>query len=449
MGKAVNALLKYQHSDDCYTVPFDEVRALQLAAMNERLQEHVDRIQLVRFRANDAGVAEICDYSGVVPLLLPHTAYKSYPESFLIDEKWDKLTKWLGTISAYPYDGVDLDGVAGIDDWIARLERAGHYVSCSSGTTGKAAMLSASRYDIDLLPADNIRACTWATGIPPARDRHFFSLAPVANLARNNAIIRETCQAYGKPDVTHFRLPVPSITIGSMTQMIVLRKAISEGTAMPAEIAAYESTVASREKEFDDAIGIAVDALIQARGEKLFLMGMWGSLYQLAAALRQRGFGGKDFELDNMMYVGGGLKRAQVPPDYREIVHETFNVRPEHNYQLYSMQEINTVMPRCHKGGRYHVPPWLICLPLNKDADALLPMDRGEVQGRACFFDLSLDARWGGVISGDRIEVDFGPCQCGAQTPSIRDSIVRYADLEGDDKISCSGTVDAYVRGVA
>ena len=76
-------------------------------------------------------------------------------------------------------------------------------------------------------------------------------------------------------------------------------------------------------------------------------------------------------------------------------------------------------------------------------------MDQGEVQCRAGLFDLSMDGRWGGVISGDRIEVDFGPCACGAATPSIRDTIVRYADLEGDDKIGCAGTIDAYVRGLS
>ena len=42
-----------------------------------------------------------------------------------------------------------------------------------------------------------------------------------------------------------------------------------------------------------------------------------------------------------------------------------------------------------------------------------------------------------------------GPCACGSKGPSIRDNVVRYADLEGDDKIGCAGTVDAYVRGVA
>ena len=60
-----------------------------------------------------------------------------------------------------------------------------------------------------------------------------------------------------------------------------------------------------------------------------------------------------------------------------------------------------------------------------------------------------MDGRWGGVISGDKVQIDFSPCACGAKGPSIRDNVTRYADLEGDDKIGCAGTVDAYVRGVA
>jgi len=33
--------------------------------------------------------------------------------------------------------------------------------------------------------------------------------------------------------------------------------------------------------------------------------------------------------------------------------------------------------------------------------------------------------------------------------PSIRNDIVRYADLEDNDKIGCAGTIDAYVRGMS
>src|SRR2546430_396032 len=163
---------------------------------------------------------------------------------------------------------------------------------------------------------------------------------------------------------------------------------------------------------------------------------MWGILYKVAEEVRNRGYSAKDFHPENTMFVGGGLKRAQLPPNYREYVYDTFNLAPKRNYQMYGMQELNSSLPRCQKGGRYHIPPWVICLPLNKNGDQLVPgVGKGQVEGRAAFFDLSLDARWGGVISGDHIHVNFGPCECGNASPSIRDDIYRYADLEGDDKI--------------
>jgi hypothetical protein len=446
---AIERLLAYQHSPECYTVSFAEVRDLQIAAMNERLEERRDTIKLVAMRAGQANIKEIRDFADAVPLLLPHTAYKSYPESFLIGEKWDKLTKWLGTVSTYPLDDVDLTGITDIDDWIVHLEQAGHYVSCSSGTTGKSAMLIASKADMEWTGKDSVVACAWGTQTEPAQDRYVFSMAPIADVPRNHAIMDSLHGAFGRPDVERFRYPVPPIKVGSITRMIALRKAIADVTARPADIAEYENTGAERQKALDGAIGVTVEALLKVRGEKLYLTGMWGNLYKVAVAMRERGFSGKDFHPDNLMYVGGGLKREELPPNYREFVCETFNISPRHNFQIYGMQELGSVAPRCSEGGRYHLPPWLVCLPLNKEADALLPMDQGEVQCRAGLFDLSMDGRWGGVISGDRIEVDFGPCQCGAATPSIRDNIARYADLEGDDKISCAGTIDAYVRGLS
>ncbi|CAH2917693.1 MAG: hypothetical protein CPSOU_3107 [uncultured Paraburkholderia sp.] len=61
--------------------------------------------------------------------------------------------------------------------------------------------------------------------------------------------------------------------------------------------------------------------------------------------------------------------------------------------------------------------------------------------------DLLADGRWGGVISGDKVTVEFGHGIDGVRTPIIRD-VVRYRDLPGgDDKLSCAGTIDAYVRG--
>src|SRR5690606_33524602 len=147
-GKNCDELLSVAATPEAY-VPYQDVREKQVAAMNERLQEQGLGIKLVSLRAKDAGITEIKKLEDVVPLLLPHTAYKSYPESFLTVKKWDRLTKWLGTISAYPTDNVDLSEVKEIDDWVEACARAGHFVACSSGTTGKSAMLIASQADID------------------------------------------------------------------------------------------------------------------------------------------------------------------------------------------------------------------------------------------------------------------------------------------------------------
>ena len=449
MGAAVERLTRFVHDGKRNSVSFEEVREAQIEAMNERFQERKDKIKLVGFRAKEAGITEVRDRADILPLLLPHTAYKSYPESFLIEGKWDRLIKWLGTVSSYPLTNVDLDGIVDIDHWIERLQEAGHYVSCSSGTTGKSAMLIGSAADMAWAKLDSVSSFAWGSGVKPAEDRHMFGLAPVASVPRNHAIRDALRAAYCAPDSTPFDYPVPPITVGSITRMIALRKAIADGTAMPGDIAEFEATSAAREKALEAAVDIAADALIVARKEKLYVSGLWANLYKVAEAVHERGYSAKDFHPENTIYVGGGLKRAALPSDYREYVYETFNIAPERNFQMYGMQELGSGIPRCQTGGRYHIPPWLVCLPLSRDGDELLPMTGGEIEGRAAFFDLAMDGRWGGVISGDKMMVDFSPCECGSPTPSIRDNVARYADLEGDDKIGCAGTVDAYVRGLS
>ena len=245
------------------------------------------------------------------------------------------------------------------------------------------------------------------------------------------------------------RIGIPPLTIGSITGMVSLRKAIADGTAQPDEIAAFDEESVRRQKALDNGRHLAADDVIAKRADKLYLTGMWANLHQLAVEVRNRGYSGKDFHPENAVFLGGGLKRAELPADFKKFVYETFNLQPNFIYQMYGMQELNSSFPRCQKGQRYHLPPWVVCLPLNKNGDELLPVGEGKVEGRAAFFDLSMDGRWGGVISGDHIEVDFSPCACGSSSPSITDNIVRYSDLEGDDKIGCAGTVDAYVRGVS
>jgi hypothetical protein len=449
MGEAVLRLTRLVEADNRYDIPFAELRDAQISAMNERFQERKGQIKLVGHRAGEAGVTEVRSHEDVVKLLLPHTAYKSYPESWLLGKRWDRLSKWLDTVSTHRVALDKVSDAVEVDGWIEKLADNGCFVSCSSGTTGKSAMLVASQKDLDWCKKEAVATYSWGSGVKPARDRRIFGMAPVASVARNLASGEAYTAALQDPNFERFAYPVPPITVGGLTQMVVLRKAIADGTAQPGDIAAFEEISAARQRAVDAAVGITAQAVVEARHSKLHVSGLWAGLYNVAKAVRDMGYAAKDFHPENSIYVGGGLKRAKLPVDYREFVYETFNIRPERNYQNYSMQELHSGMPRCREGGRYHVPPWVVPLILDKTGDRLLPMIDGEYEGRAGFFDLSLDGRWGGVISGDKISIDFGPCACGGKGPSIRDTIVRYADLEGDDKIGCAGTVDAYVRGVA
>jgi hypothetical protein len=450
MGAAVDELMGMVSAPDRFAHSAADLHATQIAALNERFQERQSSIKLLARRAEEAGTGRIASLDDMVPLLFPHTAYKSYPESFLIEQKWDRLIKWLCTISPHEIVPIKTADISDIDDWIARLEANGNYISCSSGTTGKSAMLIASQQDMDWSRIDTVNVFAWGAGVEPAQDRRVMGLAPVAAVPKNRIIGEAQLAAFGDPARPRFSYPVSPITVGALTSMVVMRKKMADGTALPQEIAAFEATSQARAAEMAAAVDIAAAALIEVRTEKLMISGMWNSLYQVAKAVRDRGYAAQDFHPDNCIYVGGGLKRAQLPEDYQAFVHETFNIPEGRHFQNYSMQELNSGMPKCRDGGRYHVPPWIVPFILNQEGDALIPRDgNSEVTGRAAFFDLSLDGRWGGVISGDRVSLDYGPCACGNAGPSIRDDIARYADIQGDDKIGCAGTVDAYVRGLS
>lgn len=449
MTSAVERLTQLVSAEDRFSYPASAIQATQIEALNECFQERRARIKLLGHRAGETSVSTVRSIEDMVPLLFPHTAYKSYPESFLLEQRWDRLTKWLGTVSPYPIRSIDMTNIVDIDDWIDRLAAAGHFISCSSGTTGKSAMLIASKKDMDWSKIDTVNVFSWGSGVKPAQDRMIIGCAPVATVPKNTAIAEAQYAAYSSPAWPRYQYPVPPITVGSLTRMVVMRKAIADGTARPGDLAEFEATSKARQAAVDAAVGITAEEIIRHRDKKLMLAGLWSGLYQVATAVRERGYSAKDFHPDNCIYVGGGLKRAQLPPDYQQYVHDTFNIPAGRHFQNYSMQELNSGMPKCRAGGRYHVPPWVVPMILNKAGDALLPQSGGEIEGRAAFFDLSLDGRWGGVITGDRISLDYSPCACGNAGPSIRDNIARYADLEGDDKIGCAGTIDAYVRGVA
>jgi hypothetical protein len=430
--------------------PFDHAHSdildRQLAAIDERFQDRVGRIKLLKNRAEEGEISEVRSMADVVPLLFAHTAYKSYPESWLIEGKWDRLGKWLDTVSTYRVEPMDTSAIKGLDEWLALLEQHDHYVSCSSGTTGKCAMMNATAADLAFCGQALLKSLIWS-GLAPNHDRVVISAGQVAATPRNAATGRPMYEAMTVPNVAPFKPDLPPITIGGITEMVVLRKKIADGTALPSDLAYYEEEAARRAAITEASIDQAVDRFIEYRHQKIHIGGMFPALYAAADRIRARGYSGKDFQ-ENSAFFSGGLKRAQVPADFLETIFEVFNLSWDRVCHGYGMQEANTMAIKCSHG-RYHMAPWVMLLLLNESGEELIEPDlEGEVEGRAAFFDLSLDGRWGGIISGDKIRATWAKCGCGNRSPSIADDIQRYADMASGDKIACAGTIDAYVRGV-
>ena len=446
MPSALDRLVSLRDAPERHDIPLEDVQSLQIEAANERFESRIDAIPLLRNRAGSAGISKVTSAGDLVPLLFAHNTYKTYAEPWLQEGQWDRMAKWLQTVSTYQADGRSFTEVADLDDWVTQLEEQGLYVGCSSGTTGKPAMLGSTRTDLEFSAKANVSGFAWATGVVPAQDRKVLGLGPRMKVARNEFIRDALVAAFASPDEETYQLPVPIITVSSIMNMIVLRRRIADGTAKASDIAEFERISKERQASLSGAADDAIETLIKSRDKKLFLMSMFASLYDLAAGIREAGYSGKDFQPDNALLTGGGLKGANLPPDYREIILDTFNLSEQRIFQLYSMQELNTPFPRC-AAARYHIAPWVIALPLDTPGEQLLDAGTGEIEARAAFFDLSLDGRWGGVISGDRISLDMRPCACGHQGPTVGPEIVRYSDLESGDKISCAGTIDAYVRG--
>ena len=448
MTSATERLAQLVGAKDCFDISPAELLPVQLEAATERLQSQADTIPLLANRAESAGLKEVRRPDDLVPLLFAHTTYKTYAEGWLTERRWDRMGNWLATVSTRPVDGLDTAGVQTLDDWIKQLETVGHYLSCSSGTTGKPAMLSCTEGDIELSARINIEALLWATGLNRGEDRKFLGLGPQFAAPREDAIRQAMVDAFSPRHPPYQFGDGEPITVGSMVDIITLRRKLTDGTARPNEVAEFERIAGQRAADMDASAKKAIDAVIDARSLPLLATGMFATLYQIAEGIRANGYGGDDFNPSNAMMVAGGLKGTALPPNYREYILETFNVAEDRLYHMYSMREINATFPLCH-AGRYHISPWVIMLPLDTGGEQLLDADGGEIESRAAFFDTSIAGRWGGVISGDKVRVSFAKCRCGHQGPTVGRDITRYADLPGGDKINCAGSIDAYVRGVA
>jgi hypothetical protein len=427
-------------------MPRAGLRELQLEALRERFAEKRRQIRILDRRAREAGVEEIRTLQDVVPLLFAHSNYKSYPEVFVDKGQWAHMNLWLQTLTSRPVTGVDVAGVNDADDWIARLADAGHHLFASSGTSGKCSFLDQTPEDVAIADkAYQLGFDTQNATFRAAQDRPVFVFFPEKGVHRLCGPNANYWRRVAAPGELHFlsKEPLrasPGIRAGQ------LRRALAAGKALPEEIAAFEAQNAARLAAMAAAMEDVVDKVYRARHQPFVLGVMWPAAFQLVEKLRARGVKDGDFHPETVLCLGGGIKGVKLPEDFREQIARFFGVSPRNYSNSYAMVEMTGLNPFIHDLNAYALAPWIIPLVLDKTGEKLLEPEDGIVEGRMALFDLLTDARWGGLVSGDKVKVDFGPAG-GFSGPLVR-SIARYTELEeGEDKLTCAGTIDSYVRG--
>lgn len=419
-----------------------------IAQIDALFQQRVEQVPVLRQRAKAQGLREIRFLEDLVPLLFPHTVYKSYPAQLVGNGRWAQLNRWLSSVSARPIE-VDVDGVENADQWMDRLGEAGHFVSQSSGTTGKSSFLVKSRADLDATARNHVELLTGA-GLECDSGWNVISLAPSGNTNVLGRYMAENVlgRYFARPDgIRPFAAAQQAESQRAfMARMIRLQRALAEGTATPDEIAAMRHEQERRQAEAEQALEVMAGRILERRTERMLFGTMMSQAWRFTQTLRERGIRPGEISGENAIYMAGGTKGVLLPPDHEDEIRAMLNVPGERFVQLYSMQEINQGMAKC-TAGRYHVGPGLVLLVLDDAGEALARPSGGEVEGRAAFFDLTIDARWGGVMSGDNVRADLKGCHCGRPGPSIHRDITRYANKADGDKITCAGTMDAYVRG--
>lgn len=444
---AVSEIRSHADRADPYDYSPDELAPVQLAAANELLAQRRTEIKVLAQRADAERVQGFDNLSDLLPILFSHTTYKSYPESFLAAGNWPMMTRWLDTLNTVPAAGeLDFDGISGVDDWVARLHATGHFVGTSSGTTGPPSFF-------DHTPADRAFRIAWLRSTAKWTIGHaieawpVFGLGPRGNTTSSGDWQRMRVEAFGRPDSTYFLTDEP-ITVAELNEQSVLRRQLADGTASPSRLAALRADATSRAEKAGGDLDRLVDNLLNHRHEPVVVSSLYVQLYDVMETARARGIGhGELLHPGSFIYTGGGTKRVGLPVDFKDRMVEYYALRPGNFGRGYGMYELSTPFPMC-VAGRYHVPPWIIPIVLDQAGEQVLSPTSGRCTGRGAFFDIALESRWGGVISGDRITIDYSRCACGRCSPAVLDEISRYTDLPGDDKLSCAGTIDDYIYGL-
>ncbi|WP_371227900.1 hypothetical protein ACAW63_19555 [Pseudomonas sp. QE6] len=435
-------------------LPRAEIDALQIRALQRRFTQLRERIPVLKRLADAEGVERIERLEDVVPLLFEHTVFKSYPPSLLDNNNFAAINRWLSKLVT-PEIGeallaADVSDCEGLDDWFEAIDAQVPQLCLShtSGTSGTLSFLPLGTREFEKA-ASVRRLFAWDMQGPDTPDPQLHALYPyyrkgyLSHVRGNMALMRGLL-----PSLDNFHPAYPATLSSDVLHLgAKVRAAQARGTldrlqlspALLAKKQAYDQLQA----EMPQHLAAFFEEMTQRlKGQRVYIGGTWNLLHNMAKAGLARGLEGV-FHPGSFIATTGGAKGVVQPEGWREEVLR-FTGAQRIN-ETYAMSEVVSGSHALCDHGNYHFAHTAIPFVLDPETGGTLPRS-GRQTGRAAFFDLGAELRWGGFITGDEVTVEWdAPCPCGRHSRYVVGPVQRYSEKNGgDDKITCAASEQAH-----
>lgn len=432
-----------------------ETEAMQLELARLRFEALRPRVPQLAKLADLQHVESIDAVDDLAPLLFQHTVYKSYPISLLAKGRFDLLTRWLDGVTSHDLSVVDVGGCTGFDDWFERLEKQTplrpHH---STGTTGKLSIIPRDVRELDRFEELLLRTYEPFEGGPDpiellrARGEPIPIVHPSYRRGRHLAqrMLDAFVRRLGSEETTYVQDDFLSADLMSLVGQVrgaSLRGGLDE-LKLPPQLLARFKAMAERQKQRAEHQAAFFERIVrELEGRGVLVVGVTAMLWEWTLEGEERGLDHL-FAPDSIITSGGGMKGLSVPDGWQPRVERFLGASLRFGY---GMSESMGAAEMC-SAGNYHPNP--LTIPFVLDVETGAPRPRSGTQtGRYALFDLITESFWGGFVTGDRVTVAWDGCACGRRGPSIDPRIDRFSELEGgDDKVSCSGSVDAHREAI-
>jgi hypothetical protein len=420
-----------------HLLPREEQEERQLEALRARFGAMRDAIPPLKALADAARLTGIDALEDVVPILFPHSYYKSFPQQWVHEGRHALLTEWLSRLSL-----ADLSGVAGqsydtVDAWMDALDAGtGIDITHSSGTSGALSLYPRGKADVAVqLATFRVMVGQWVDPIDAvSRQPDYAVIWP--SYAGGRSTILKGAGMFRNVLAANPAMFYPLIPTNHSADWQIYLLRIDEARrrqAPPPEPSAYVQAKIAEGEEIQRTYAERVRFLLETiryglASTKCVLGGGPISLFRLATDGLAMGME-PGLAPGSIVRSFGGLKGLPEPENMEATILRFTGAKRIGNG--YGMTELTTQFAACAEG-HYHVPPWIVPMVLDPATGALLPR-KGRRKGRAAFMDLLPQTYWGGVISADIVEVSWEGCACGRITPWVAPAIARVPGNAGGD----------------